>query len=212
MNTKISNASRMIPEVLAVLAVTATALSTPVVAAHTSNVASTPAESAASTMQDPPAPTSGGIRFAFKGQSWDQILDYFSRTTSLPIVRETEVPKGSVDFISARAYTLPEALSTLNQLLQTQNVMLRVEKDKLYLQKLADMKRENIPTFVNELPATVTDDTIVTLMLPLKTARVGPISTQLANLVGTYGSVTALEAQNSLKCASTRSDTPRRTH
>jgi len=149
-------------------------------------------------MQDSPAPTSGGIRFAFKGQSWDQILDYFSRTTSLPIVRETEVPKGSVDYISARAYTLPEALSTLNQLLQTQNVMLRVEKDKLYLQKLADMKRENIPTFVNELPATVTDDTIVTLMLPLKTARVGPISTQLANLVGTYGSVTALEAQNSL--------------
>ncbi|MEY4942223.1 MAG: ral secretion pathway protein, partial [Planctomycetota bacterium] len=143
-------------------------------------------------------PSSGGIRFAFKGQSWDQILDYFSRTTSLPIVRETEVPKGSVDFISARAYTLPEALSTLNQLLQTQNVMLRVEKDKLYLQKLSDMKRENIPTFVNELPATVTDDTIVTLMLPLKTARVGPISTQLANLVGTYGSVTALEPQNSL--------------
>jgi hypothetical protein len=35
-------------------------------------------------------------------------------------------------------------------------------------------------------------------MLPLKTARVGPISTQLANLVGTYGSVTALEPQNSL--------------
>ncbi len=198
MNTKISNASRMIPEVLAVFAVSVTALTTPVIAAHTSNVANTAADPAASIMQDPPAPTSGGIRFAFKGQSWDQILDYFSRTTSLPIVRETEVPKGSVDYISARAYTLPEALSTLNQLLQTQNVMLRVEKDKLYLQKLADMKRENIPTFVNELPATVTDDTIVTLMLPLKTARVGPISTQLANLVGTYGSVTALEAQNSL--------------
>ena len=219
MNTKISNASRMIPEVLAVLAVSATALTTPVVAAHTGNAANTnadpavvlapaarvapvamiaPTADAASTMQDAPAPSSGGIRFAFKGQSWDQILDYFSRTTSLPIVRETEVPKGSVDFISARAYTLPEALSTLNQLLQTQNVMLRVEKDKLYLQKLSDMKRENIPTFVNELPATVTDDTIVTLMLPLKTARVGPISTQLANLVGTYGSVTALEPQNSL--------------
>ncbi|RLS23723.1 MAG: hypothetical protein DWH71_00100, partial [Planctomycetota bacterium] len=188
----------MIPEVLAILAVSATTLTTPVVAAPASNVTSTPADSTASSMQDSPAPTSGGIRFAFKGQSWDQILDYFSRTTSLPIVRETEVPKGSVDYISARAYTLPEALSTLNQLLQTQNVMLRVEKDKLYLQKLADMKRENIPTFVNDLPATVTDDTIVTLMLPLKTARVGPISTQLANLVGTYGSVTALEAQNSL--------------
>ena len=210
MNMMKTNASRLIPEILAVLAVATSALpvhATAVSAASAPTVSSAPAAPAAlvapSTPADPvtqdaPAPTSGGIRFAFKGQSWDQILDYFSRTTSLPIVRETEVPKGSVDYISARAYTLPEALSTLNQLLQTQNVMLRVEKDKLYLQKLADMKRENIPTFVNDLPATVTDDTIVTLMLPLKTARVGPIAQQLGNLVGTYGSVTALEAQNSL--------------
>ena len=102
----------MIPEVLAILAVSATTLTTPVVAAHASNVASTPADSAASSMQDSPAPTSGGIRFAFKGQSWDQILDYFSRTTSLPIVRETEVPKGSVDYISARVHAAGSALDT----------------------------------------------------------------------------------------------------
>lgn len=145
-----------------------------------------------------PAPSAGGIRFAFKGQSWDQIIDYFSRTTGLPVVREVDVPKGSVDFIGSRAYSLPEALSTLNQLLQTQGVMLRVERDKLYLQKLADMKRENIPTYVNELPASVTDDTIVTLMTTLRTARVAPIAQQLGGLVGTYGSVTPLEAQNTL--------------
>ena len=171
------------------------AFSAPAIARAHADAAS---QAAAPSIQDTPAPTTGGIRFAFKGQSWDQILDYFSRTTGLPVVRETEVPKGAVDYISARAYTLPEALTTLNQLLQTQNVMLRVEKDKLYLQKLADMKRENIPTFVGDLPATVTDDTIVTLMLPLKTARVAPIAQQLGNLVGTYGSVTALEPQNAL--------------
>ena len=47
MNTKISNASRMIPEVLAVFAVSATAFTTPVVAAHTSNAANTAADPAA---------------------------------------------------------------------------------------------------------------------------------------------------------------------
>ena len=153
---------------------------------------------AAPMTQDAPAPSAGGIRFAFKGQTWDQILDYFSRTTGLPVVREAESPKGTVDYISSRAYTLPEALTTLNQLLQTQGVMLRVEKDKLYLQKLAEMKRENIPTFVGALPATVTDDTIVTLMVPLKTARVAPMAEKLAGMVGAYGSVTALEPQNTL--------------
>ena len=201
MNMMKTNANRMIPEILTVLAVATSALPVQAAVASARIVSAISAPSSApadAAIQDGPAPSTGGIRFAFKGQSWDQILDYFSRTTSLPIVRETEVPKGSVDYISTRAYTLPEALTTLNQLLQTQNVMLRVDKDKLYLQKLADMKRENIPTFVNELPETVTDDTIVTLMLPLKTARVLPISQQLGNLVGTYGSITALEAQNSL--------------
>ncbi|MFO0961345.1 MAG: secretin N-terminal domain-containing protein [Phycisphaerales bacterium] len=157
-----------------------------------------PAPTADTALADAPPPSSGGIRFAFKGQSWDQILDYFSRTTGLPVVRETEVPKGTVDFLSKRTYTLPEALTTLNQLLQTQNVMLRVERDKLYLQQLKEMKRENIPTFVNELPTSVTDDTIVTLMLPLHNARVGAIAPKLGELVGAYGSVTPLETQNTL--------------
>lgn len=160
--------------------------------------ANAPPASTGSTPTDAPPPTVGGIRFQFKGQSWDQILDYFSRTTGLPVVRETDSPKGQVDYISARAYTLPEALTTLNQLLQTQGVMLRVEADKLYLQKLVDMKRENIPTYIQTLPSEVTDDTIVTLMLPLRTARVGPIAERLGALVGSYGSVTPLEAQNTL--------------
>ncbi len=156
-----------------------------------------PAAIAAPPLDSTP-PSQGGIRFSFKGQSWDQILDYFSRTTGLPIVRETEVPKGAVDYISSRPYTLPEALTTLNQLLQTQNVMLRVERDKLYLQQLKDMKRENIPTFVNDLPESVTDDTIVTLMMTLKNARVGAMAAKLGELVGGYGSVTPLEPQNTL--------------
>ena len=156
------------------------------------------AQGSASVPTDAPPPSKGGIRFAFKGQTWDQILDYFSRTTGLPVVREAESPKGQVDFLSSRTYTLPEALTTLNQLLQTQGVMLRVEHDKLYLQKLTDMKRENIPTYVGSLPADVTDDTIVTLMIPLRTARVTPVAERLGALVGTYGSVTPLEPQNSL--------------
>ncbi len=156
------------------------------------------AQGSAAVPTDAPPPSKGGIRFAFKGQTWDQILDYFSRTTGLPVVREAESPKGQVDFLSSRTYTLPEALTTLNQLLQTQGVMLRVEHDKLYLQKLTDMKRENIPTYVGSLPADVTDDTIVTLMIPLRTARVTPVAERLGALVGAYGSVTPLEAQNSL--------------
>ena len=145
--------------------------------------------------QQAPAPR---IRFNFKGQTYDQILDYFSRTTGYPVVRETEVPKGTVDYIYPKDYTLDEALQTLNILLQTQNCMLRVEGGRLFLQKLDDMKRENVPTFVGTLPAGVSDDQIVTVVLPLLNAQAKPVAEQLKNLIATYGSVTALEQQNAV--------------
>jgi type II secretory pathway component GspD/PulD (secretin) len=110
----------------------------------------TPAASPQAAAQQAPAPR---IRFNFKGQTYDQILDYFSRTTGYPIVRETEVPKGTVDYIYPKDYTLDEALQTLNILLQTQSCMLRVEGGRMFLQKLDEMKRENVPTFVGTLPS-----------------------------------------------------------
>ncbi|MEY5032989.1 MAG: hypothetical protein RL354_2020, partial [Planctomycetota bacterium] len=154
-----------------------------------------PVPPAAST---PPSRESVRVRFNFKGQTYDQILDYFSRVTGLPVVRETEVPKGTVDYIYPKDYSLDEALRTLNVLLQTQNVMLRDEGTRLFLQKLDDMKRENVPTFVGNVPATVGDEEIVTVVLPLLNAQAKPVAEQLKNLVATYGSVTALEQQNSV--------------
>jgi general secretion pathway protein D len=138
------------------------------------------------------------LRFNFKGQTYDQILDYFSRMTGFPVVRETPVPAGTVDYIYPKDYTLPEAIETLNILLQTQGCMLRVEGGRMFLQKLDDMKRENVPTFIGTVPAEITDDTIVTVVLPLMNAQAKPVAEQLRNLVATYGSVTALEQQNAV--------------
>ncbi|MFZ9880902.1 MAG: secretin N-terminal domain-containing protein, partial [Phycisphaerales bacterium] len=114
------------------------------------------------------------------------------------VVRETEVPKGTVDYIYPKDYSLDEALRTLNVLLQTQNVMLRDEGTRLFLQKLDDMKRENVPTYVGTLPAQVSDDQIVTVLLPLLNAQAKPVAEQLKNLIASYGSVTALEQQNAV--------------
>ena len=146
----------------------------------------------------PPSRESVRIRFSFKGQTYDQILDFFSRVTGLPIVRETEVPKGTVDYIYPKDYSLDEALRTLNVLLQTQNCMLRDEGTRLFLQKLDDMKRENVPTFIGTVPASIGDEEIVTVVLPLLNAQAKPVAEQLKLLVASYGSVTALEQQNAV--------------
>lgn len=154
-------------------------------------------------------PATPPIRFSFKDQNWDQVLDWFSRTTRLPIVRETPAPAGTVDFISDRAYTLPEAMHVLNTLLQTQSVMLRREGDTLFLQKLDDMKRESIPTFVSVLPPEVTDDQIVTLLLPLRNATSTSVTEALKNMVAAYGSVTDLVQSNSVVIVETAANVRR---
>ena len=73
------------------------------------------------------------VRFNFKNQTWDQVLDYFSRVTGLPIVRDADVPDGTVDYINPAPYPLPKALETLNLLLQTRGLVLRDEDGRLVL-------------------------------------------------------------------------------
>ncbi|MBM4112000.1 MAG: hypothetical protein FJ253_01300, partial [Phycisphaerae bacterium] len=173
-------------------------------------VAPAPAPVPAPAVAPAPAPAEPPkVRFAFKDQNWDQALDWFSRTTKLPIVRETPAPQGTVDYLSDREYSIDEALRILNTLLQTQGAMLRREGDSLYLQKLDDMKRENVPTFVGSLPAEVTDDQIVTLLLPLGNAKSGPVAEAIKNLVAPYGSVSDLEQSNSVVIVETAANVRR---
>ncbi|MFM1803492.1 MAG: Type secretion system protein precursor [Planctomycetota bacterium] len=172
--------------------------SMPVALAAVQDGTQSPGAASGDAPRTPPSRDGIRVRFNFKGQTFDQILDYFSRVTGLPVVRECEVPKGTVDYIYPKEYTLDEALRTLNVLLQTQNVMLRDEGTRLFLQKLDDMKRENVPTFIGSVPATVGDEEIVTVVLPLLNAQAKPVAEQLKNLVATYGSVTALEQQNAV--------------
>ena len=136
-------------------------------------------EAVAQTDPEPPRPVLGDdgvpqVRFNFKGQTWDQVLDYFSRVTGLPIVRDAEVPAGTVDYINPSPYPLPQALETLNLLLQTRGLVLRDENGRLVLEKLDQIKKENIPTYIGALPDDVTADTLVTVIVPLVNATASP--------------------------------------
>ena len=144
------------------------------------------------------------IRFSFKGASYDQVLDFFSRSTGLPVVKETDVPQGTLDYLALEAYTMDKALEVLNILLQAKGVMLRVSEDMLYLQKLENMQTEAVPTFVGDIPDNVNPNDIITIVRPLTTALAKPLSEKLATLVAPYGKIIAMEEQNSLVIAETK--------
>ncbi len=139
-----------------------------------------------------------GVSFAFKGATFEEVLDYFSRVTKLPVVRETDVPEGTLDYVSQERYTVDEALRVLNIILQSRGVTLRVEDEMLYLQKLDAMAREAVDVYVGQVPAEVTGEKIITFVMPLTVASATSIAEKLAEMVASYGSVSAMPAQNAL--------------
>lgn len=153
------------------------------------------------TLEDGPAQPESAeptITFAFKGATFEQVVDFFGRAAGLPVVWEAAPPAGTLRYQSDRTYGVDDGLQVLNTILQAKGVMLRRREDMLYLQPLAEMAKRDVPTFVGSLPDNVRDDEVVTLVLPLRIASASALVEQLRGLVAGYGSVSALPQQNAL--------------
>ncbi|MCC6285342.1 MAG: hypothetical protein IT439_08585 [Phycisphaerales bacterium] len=138
------------------------------------------------------------IRFNFKDQPFDLVLDFFSRETGLPVIREVPVPGGQMTFISGAEMSFDEALSVLNLNLAPLNVQLRREEKYLYLSSLDEAFRKPTPVAEGQVPPEMTADRIVTVTIPLNNAAATLIAQQLAPLLGPHGSITPVQAQNML--------------
>ena len=145
----------------------------------------------------PAAAPPGTISFNFKDAPLDQVLDVFARQGGVPIIFEAPAPQGTLTFISAANYTFDDALSILNLNLQRFNVHLRKQDQYLYLSTIQDaMKR---PAAVAADPKTLeklSPDEIVTVSIPLDNARAEQVTEQIKQLVGPFGGVIAVPAQN----------------
>ena len=161
---------------------------------------------AAPVESNAPEPT---IRLAFSGATIDDVLDAMNRMSGLPVVREAEVPAGTIDFMSPENYDLESALRDLNIVLQARGVSIRLAGGMLHFEKLADMQREDLPTYVGELPGTLTGDTLVTVVRPLESAMAGPLADQLKGMVAEYGAVIPLVGQNAIVITETASNVRR---
>jgi type II secretory pathway component GspD/PulD (secretin) len=147
----------------------------------------------------PPVAAEPRVQFNFKGATFDQVIDFFSRVTGLPVVKKTDVPQGTLDYLAPESYTVSEALEILNIILQARGVMLLASDRMLFLQKLDEsIPREAVPVFVNELAGDVRPNDIVTVVRPLNAAQAEPLAEKLKVLVAPYGAMTALAQQNAI--------------
>jgi type II secretion system protein D len=151
---------------------------------------------AAAPIPDQPPPGEGKIRFNFKDAPFDQVLDFFSRESGLPIINETPAPQGTMTFISGEEYSFADALTILNLNLQPKGVQLRRDRNYLYLGSLKDSSKKAGEVVKGDIPASIRPEQIINLAIPLKNSRAETVAEQIKPLVADYGSVTAVPLQN----------------
>ncbi|GJQ30308.1 MAG: hypothetical protein HBSAPP03_21920 [Phycisphaerae bacterium] len=139
------------------------------------------------------------ISFNFKETPLDQVLDFFARQSGVPVIYEAAIPAGSITFVSASSYTFEQALSILNLNLARYGVHLRQEGAYLYLATLAEsMKRAGAVGADARRLEGLTPDRIVTVNVPLDNARAEQVAEQVKAMIGPFGGVLAIPAQNML--------------
>lgn len=165
-----------------------------------------PAEKPAEKVPEKPAAKPGAevappdqISFNFKNTPVDQALDVFAREAGIPIIFEAAAPEGGITFVSASTYTFDEALSILNLNLQRYGVHVRREREYLYLSTLADAMKKAvaIPSSVAKIEG-LTPDLVITVNIPLDNARVEQVVETVKQMVGPFGGVIPIPAQNML--------------
>ncbi|MGQ0627662.1 MAG: secretin N-terminal domain-containing protein, partial [Phycisphaerales bacterium] len=144
-------------------------------------------------------PSKATLSFAFKETPWDQVLDFFARQSGVPMIFEATAPAAPVTFISASDYSLEEALDIVNRMLWMHGLQLRREPSVMMLSKLEDAKARS-RQFTGQVPESVGNAEVVTLVLPLNFALASQLADKLnaAGLVGKGGGLVALPQQNSV--------------
>jgi len=148
--------------------------------------------------RDPEAktPESAMIRFSFKGAPFDEVLDFFSRESGLPIIYERDVPEGTLTFISGKALSFEEALTVLNLNLEKHNARLRREKNYLYLADLKQAFQKPAIVQEGEVAEDTPPDKVVNITIPLSNASAEQVAEQIKPLLGPNGMVTPVPTQN----------------
>lgn len=136
------------------------------------------------------------IGFAFKNAPFDQVLDFFSRQSGVPIIFESDAPAGVLTYVSASEYELPEAISIMNLMLRRHDRYIRHEGEFLYLSTLPEAVKRSGEAFSGQLPDGINPDQIVTVTIPLNNANAALVAEQIKPLLDSYGSVTPVAEQN----------------
>ncbi|MBY0586662.1 hypothetical protein K2X85_05765 [bacterium] len=134
-----------------------------------------------------PAPLEKKIVFSFSKTPWDVALTRFAELADLQLILQFK-PPGTFDYTSSKAYTIPEALDILNEVLIAQGfVVLRTDR-------FLTLAALDMPLPINQVPVVQAEDLakrgrneFVTIVRRLQFADPNTIEPEIKRLLGPHG-------------------------
>jgi type II secretion system protein D len=141
------------------------------------------------SLPEPIAPLEKKIVFSFSKTPWDVALTRFAELAELQLILNFK-PPGTFDYTSSKAYTIPEALDVLNEVLIAEGFAI-LRNDRFLTLAALDK-----PLPINQVP-TVDESELgkhgrnefVTIARRLKFADPSALEPELKKLLGPYGQV-----------------------
>ena len=147
------------------------------------------------------------LRFSFRGQRWDDVIDWFADEADLTIALDA-VPGGTFNFVDDREYTVSQALDVMNSVLLTKAyTMVRRDKMLFIVDLQDDLDKELVRDLLSETPPAVLDERgeyeLTKCRFSLTSIPADEAVKQITPLLGPAGSAAVMPQANQLSIVET---------
>jgi type II secretory pathway component GspD/PulD (secretin) len=149
------------------------------------------------------APTAQGLRFAFRYQPWQDVLQWFADQAGLSMIMDNP-PPGTFNYTDERTFTPAQAIDLLNGVLLTKGYTL-VRRDRMLM--VINLEDKIPPNLVSTIPQEELDDRgefeLVNVVFQLDKFDPTKAEAEIKRLIGPQGNVVVLPTTRQISVTET---------
>jgi CRP-like cAMP-binding protein len=146
--------------------------------------------------------TDGKLSLSFAGQTWPDVLRWLKRVSKTSLDWD-ELPKGYINLVTSRRYSVPEIRDILNRHLLTRGFTILVNGEMMSVRKIATIDPSLVPRITEDELDVRLDHEFVKISFALKSMLAADAVEELAPMKSPNGKLVALTRTNRLEAMDT---------
>ena len=142
--------------------------------------------------------TDGKLSLSFSGQTWPDVLRWLKRVSKTSLDWD-ELPKGYINVVTSRRYSVPEIRDILNRHLLTRGFTILINGEMMSVRKLATIDPSLVPRITEDELDIRLDHEFVKISFALKSMLAADAVDELAPMKSPNGKLVALSRTNRLE-------------